>query len=71
MRTLSVPWRVSKHDWRTFRGWPSWLRFACMISPVALAAALALALASCQVEARRERGADRAVPVLTIRAHKD
>lgn len=52
MRTLSVPWRVSKHEWRTFRGWPSWLRFACVISPVAVAAALALALASCQIEAR-------------------
>lgn len=46
MRTLSVPWRVSKHERYAFRGWPSWLRFACMISPVALAAALVLALAS-------------------------
>jgi hypothetical protein len=52
MRTLSVPWRVSKHERRRFRGWPTWLRLACLISPVALAAALALALASCQVEAR-------------------
>ena len=46
MTTLSVPWRVSKHEWRRFRGWPSWLRLACLISPVALAAALALVLAS-------------------------
>lgn len=52
MRTLSVPWRVSKHERRTFRGWPSWLRFACLIGPAVLAVALALALASCQVEAR-------------------
>jgi hypothetical protein len=52
MRTLSVPWRVSKHERHRFRGWPSWLRLACMISPVALAAALALALASCQARAR-------------------
>lgn len=51
MRTTSVPWRVSKYERLTFRGWPSWLRFACVISPVALAAALALALASCQAEA--------------------
>jgi hypothetical protein len=50
MRTLSVPWRVSKHERWTFRGWPSWLRVACVISPLALAAALALA--SCQAEAR-------------------
>lgn len=51
MRTLSVPWRVSKHERYTFRGWPGWLRFVFVISPVALAAALALALASCQIEA--------------------
>jgi hypothetical protein len=46
MRTLSVPWRVSKHERYAFRGWPSWLRLACAISPFALAVALALALAS-------------------------
>jgi len=46
MRTLSVPWRVSKHERYAFRGWPSWLQLACVISPLALAAALALALAS-------------------------
>lgn len=45
MRTLSVPWRVSKHERYMLQGWPSWLRLACVISPVALAAALALALA--------------------------
>lgn len=45
MKTLAVPWRVSKHERTTFRGWPSWLRLTCLISPVALAAALALALA--------------------------
>jgi len=52
MRTMSVPWRVSTHERYRFRGWPSWLRLVCLISPVALAAALALVLASCQVEAR-------------------
>jgi hypothetical protein len=51
MRTLSVPWRVSEHERRTFRGWPGWLWLVCVISP-AVAAALALALASCQIEAR-------------------
>jgi hypothetical protein len=45
MRTLSVPWRVSKHEWRRFRGWPSWLRLTCLIGPVALAAAMAVVLA--------------------------
>jgi hypothetical protein len=46
MRTLSVPWRVSKHERHAFRGWPSWLQLTCVISPLALAAALVLALAS-------------------------
>lgn len=46
MRTLTVPWRVSRHERYMFRGWPSWLRLACVISPVALAAALAVALAT-------------------------
>lgn len=43
---LTVPWRVSEHERRTFRGWPSWLRLACVISPILAAAALALALAA-------------------------
>lgn len=56
MRTLSVPWRVSKQERHAFHGWPSWLQFVSLIGTIALAAALALALtlalASCQVEAR-------------------
>jgi hypothetical protein len=54
MRTMSVPWRVSKAERRVLRvrAWPSWLRLACVLGPAVVAAALALALASCQIEAR-------------------
>jgi len=46
---MSVPWRVSKHERWTFRGWPGWLRFLCVIGPIAVAAAVALVLVSCQI----------------------
>lgn len=52
MRTMSAPWRVSKHEQWTFRGWPGWLRLLCVIGPIAVVAAVAVALASCQIEMR-------------------
>jgi len=48
MRTIPVPWRVSRHERYAFHGWPRWLWLG-VIGAIALAA---LALASCQVEAR-------------------
>ena len=37
MRTLSVPWRVSKHERFSLRRWPAWLRLG-VIGALAVAA---------------------------------
>jgi len=52
MRMQSVPWRSARHERYTLRGRSRWLRLACVIGPAAVAAALALVLAACPIEAR-------------------